>query len=155
MIVLTSPVHWRHSERDGVLNHRRLECLFTVYSSADQGKHQRSTSLTAVTGNHLWWPVVSTHKGTVTRQMIPSDDVYMPATYSILWWQHDMETRSALLDICDGNPSVPSGFHSIIWSFVVFFGVSLINQQTSDLLMIRYAMSLLWSHHNAAGHVHH
>ena len=108
MIVLTSLLHWRHSERDGVLNHRRLDCLLTVYSSASKVR---------VTDRYDGKPPVVTggfpSQGPVTRQMIPSDDVYMPSTYSILWWQHDMETRSALLDICDGNPSVPSGFHSM------------------------------------------
>ena len=48
----------------------------TVYSGADQRKHQSSTSLAFVQGIHLW-PVNSPHKGPVTRKMFPFDDVIM------------------------------------------------------------------------------
>ena len=46
----------------------------TVCSSADERKHQSSASLSFVTGNHQL-PVDSLHKGPVTRQMFPLDDV--------------------------------------------------------------------------------
>ena len=46
----------------------------TVYSSADQRKHQSSASLASVRGIHQW-PVNSPHKGPVTRKMFPFDDV--------------------------------------------------------------------------------
>ena len=48
----------------------------TIYSGADQKKHQSSASLAFVrefTGD----PVNSTHKGPVTRKMFPFDDVIM------------------------------------------------------------------------------
>ena len=48
----------------------------TVYSSADQRKHQSSTSLAFVRGIHRWL-VNSPHKGPVTRKMFPFDDVIM------------------------------------------------------------------------------
>ena len=48
----------------------------TVYSGADQIKHQSSASLAFVRGIHRW-PVNSTHKGPVTRNMFPFDDVIM------------------------------------------------------------------------------
>ena len=44
----------------------------TVYSDADQRKHQSSASLAFV-----WGPVNSPHKGPVTRKMFPFDDVTM------------------------------------------------------------------------------
>ena len=48
----------------------------TVYSDADQSKHQSSASLAFV-----WWihrgPVNSPHKWPVTRKMFPFDDVIM------------------------------------------------------------------------------
>ena len=31
------------------------------------------------------------------------------------WWRHQMETFSALLALCDGNPSVTGGFPVIKW----------------------------------------
>ena len=46
----------------------------TVYSGADQRKHQSSASLAFVRGIHCW-PVNSPHKWLVTRKMFPFDDV--------------------------------------------------------------------------------
>ena len=48
----------------------------TVYSDADQRKHQSSASLALVRGIHRW-PVNSSHKWPVTRKMFPFDDVIM------------------------------------------------------------------------------
>ena len=48
----------------------------TVYSGADQRKHQISASLAFVRGIHRC-PVISPHKGPVTRKMLPFDDVIM------------------------------------------------------------------------------
>ena len=48
----------------------------TVYTSADQGKHQSSASLAFVRGIHRS-PVNSPHKWPVTRKMFPFDDVIM------------------------------------------------------------------------------
>ena len=52
----------------------------TVYSDADQSKHQSSASLAFVRGIHRW-PVNSPHKGPVTRKMFPFEDVIMIALY--------------------------------------------------------------------------
>ena len=48
----------------------------TVYSSADQRKHQSSASLAFIWGIHRW-PVNSPHKWPVTRKMFPFDYVIM------------------------------------------------------------------------------
>ena len=48
----------------------------TVYSGADQRKHQSSVSLPFVRGIHRW-PVNSPHKWPVTRKRFPFDDVIM------------------------------------------------------------------------------
>ena len=48
----------------------------SVYSDADQRKHQSSASLAFVWGIHRW-PVNSPHKWPVTRKMFPFDDVIM------------------------------------------------------------------------------
>ena len=48
----------------------------SVYSGADQRKHQSSSSLAFVRGIHRW-PVNSPHKGPVTRKMFPYDDILM------------------------------------------------------------------------------
>ena len=48
----------------------------TVYSDADQRKHESSASLAFVRGIHRG-PVNSPHKWSVTRKMFPFDDVIM------------------------------------------------------------------------------
>ena len=48
----------------------------SVYSGAEQRKHQSSASLDFVREIHRW-PVNSPHKGPVTRKMSPFDDVIM------------------------------------------------------------------------------
>ena len=48
----------------------------TVYSGADQRKHQSSASLAFVRGIHRW-PVNSPHKWPVNREMFPLDDIIM------------------------------------------------------------------------------
>ena len=55
----------------------RLTIVYsTVYSGADQRKHQNSASLAFVWGIHRW-PVNSPHKWPVTRKMFSFDDVIM------------------------------------------------------------------------------
>ena len=60
----------------------------TVYSVADQRKHQSSSSLAYVQGIHRW-PVNSPHKGPVTRKMFPFDHVIMTCErLCIFSWLH-------------------------------------------------------------------
>ena len=66
---ILSTLQWRYNERDGVSNHRRLDCLLSL-SRADQRKHQSSP-----------WPVDSPNKGPVTRKMESVDDVMMLPYY--------------------------------------------------------------------------
>ena len=61
----------------------------TVYSDADQRKHQSSASLAFVRRNHRG-PVNSPHKWPATRKMFPPDDVTMAkkqlvTSYHCLW----------------------------------------------------------------------
>ena len=67
-----------------------------VYSSADQRIHQSFASLPSVWGIHRW-PVHFPHKGPVTRNIFPFDDVIMGFTsrstskaenFSISWRHH-------------------------------------------------------------------
>ena len=48
----------------------------SVYSDADQRKHQSSTSLAFMRGIHRWL-VNSLHKGPVTRKVFPFNDIIM------------------------------------------------------------------------------
>ena len=56
----------------------------TVYSGADQSKHQSSVSLAFVWGIHRG-PVNSPHKWPVTRKMFPFDDVIMIDNNIVSW----------------------------------------------------------------------
>ena len=55
----------------------------TVYSGADQSKHQSSASLAFVWGIHRG-PVNSPHKWPVTRKMFPFDDVIMQTLITVI-----------------------------------------------------------------------
>ena len=55
----------------------------TVYSGADQRKHQSSTSLASVRGLYRG-PVNSPHKGSVTRKMFPFDDVILQQVQALV-----------------------------------------------------------------------
>ena len=55
----------------------------TVYSGADQRKHQSSAPLAFVRGMHRW-PVNSPHKGPVTRKMFLFDDVIKQKAFDVI-----------------------------------------------------------------------
>ena len=57
----------------------------TVYSGADQSKHQSSASLAFVWGNNRG-PVNSPHKWPVTRKMFQFDDIIMVRRN---WYMYD------------------------------------------------------------------
>ena len=78
VVTTAVPLQWRHNQRDGVSNHRRLGCLFNLCSCADERKHQSSLSL-AFFREIQWSPVDSPHRGPVKGKMFPFDDVIMPA----------------------------------------------------------------------------
>ena len=69
-------LRWRHNGDDSVSNTSLTSVYSTVYSGADQSKHQSSASLAFVWGIHRG-PVNSPHKWPVTRKMFPFDDVIM------------------------------------------------------------------------------
>ena len=69
-------LQWHHNWRDGISNHKRLDCLLNRLFRLRSQKHQSSASLAFVRGIH-WGPVNSRHKGPVTRKMFPFDDVIM------------------------------------------------------------------------------
>ena len=68
----------------------------TVYSDADQSKHQSPASLAFVREIHRG-PMNSPHKWPVTRKMFPFDDVTMELTM-VMWDSHAMMStwKSAL-----------------------------------------------------------
>ena len=73
----------------------------TVYSGADQRKHQSSASLAFVRGIHRG-PVNSPHKGPVTRKMFPFDDVIMNPTNALGDDVYYDAAMQYLLQVCEG-----------------------------------------------------
>ena len=68
----------------------------TVYSGADQRKHQSSALLVFVREIHRW-PVNSPHKWPVTRKMFPFDDVIMSnINTSMIKSAHDTESYTKM-----------------------------------------------------------
>ena len=68
----------------------------TVYSDADQRKHQSSASLAFVREIHRW-PVNSARKWPVTRKMFPIDDVIMQQKHPELQFSYKYETAVIIL----------------------------------------------------------
>ena len=102
----------------------------TIYTGADQSKHQSSASLAFVQGIHRW-PVNSPHKGPVMRKMFPFDDVIMhnKIVYKH-WW-----SRMGNIFCLDINQKL---FVRLI-SFVVFFlwnAIHIVLLQEGNLLVI-------------------
>ena len=103
----------------------------TVYSGADQRKHQSSASLAFVWWIHRW-QVNSPHKGPVTREMFPFDDVIMSQETGV--------TCSGMVTLWTVNSFRITGHHnrSVLRSFDLFFVVSL-NQ-----LLKKQSIWLIW-----------
>ena len=97
-------LRWRHKERDGVSNHQPHDCLPTVYSGADQRKHQSSASLAFVWGIHRS-PVNFPHKGPVTRKLFPlmTSSCYIPKFYVDFTTYPRINLRPGLSNIWTGK----------------------------------------------------
>ena len=84
----------------------------TVYSGADQRKHQSSTSLAFVRGIHRW-SVNSPHKWPVTRKLFSFDDVimshYLRTAYNIGYPPPETHLQCKLHDI------------SLMWNLCLIF----------------------------------
>ena len=89
-------LQWRHNERGGASNQRRLDCLLKRLFRRRSKKMAKLASPAFVRGIH-WWPMASLHKEPVTRKMFPFDDVIMhvsvshdlykhPIVYVIIYW---------------------------------------------------------------------
>ena len=78
-----STLQWRHNERGGVSNHRRLHCLLNRLFRRISKKTSKLRATGICEGNP---PVVSPHKGPVTRRMFPFDGVMKPINCGRVAW---------------------------------------------------------------------
>ena len=82
-------LQWRHNERDGVSNHRRLDCLLSRLF-----RHRlKETSNLPVTGLCKGWPMDSPHKGPLTRKIFSFDGVIMSQNITITFGFSQCITR--------------------------------------------------------------
>ena len=72
----TESLQWRHNERNGVSNHRRLDCLLNRLLRRRSKKTSSSASQDFVSGLPRW-PVDSPFKELITRKMFSFDYVSM------------------------------------------------------------------------------
>ena len=93
----TISLQWRHNGRDEFQITSLTIVYSTVYSGADQRKHQSSASLAFVRGIHRW-PLNSPLKWQVTGKLLPFDDViisfmvgiwYCTPVICCSWCQHN------------------------------------------------------------------
>ena len=73
----------RHNERNGVSNHRRLQCLLNRLFRRRWKKTSKLQRYCPLWGGIHGWPVYSPHKGPVTQKMFPFDDVITKITEMI------------------------------------------------------------------------
>ena len=91
----------------------------TVYSGADQSKHQSSTSLAFVWGIHRG-PVNSPHKWPVTRKMFPFDDVIMLVHFSAVFLKRSLLKMYSSI-ICSAATKMRQNFSvccALLWLHV-------------------------------------
>ena len=129
---------WRHNWHDSASNHQPHLVYSTIYSGADQRKHQNSVLLAFVRGNHRR-PVNSPHKGPVTRTMFPFDDVIMGNAFNgvgcalsghnlITWFKVLFRCISVYLDTSVGL-NVKYFFRMTlhqVWDDQIYLGILLI-----------------------------
>ena len=84
-------LRWRHNERDGISNHRCLDCLLYRLFRRSSQKYQSSASL-AFERAIQRWPVDSPHKGLATRKMFPFENVIMAWPQIPSWTNADLLT---------------------------------------------------------------
>ena len=126
----SNTLQWRHNGHDGVSNNKPHDCLLNRLFR----RRSKKTSKLRVTGLCAGWPVNSPHKGPVTREMFPFDDVIMKWQlcccwwYNVSWWRHQMETFSAWLVLCAGNSPVPvNSPHKGQWRGALMFSLICMN----------------------------
>ena len=130
----------------------------TVYSGADQRKHQSSASLAFARGIHRW-PVNSPHKGSVTRKMFPFGDIIMYRIVQLWFYPLFTTCWLSLSFICQTPCSCPNTIRGKVEPFTEcicdLWGTNLVQvgnmiyctyrTMKQELKWVRFSMYYLWS----------
>ena len=111
-------LQWPRRERDGISNHRRLDCLFNRLFWRRSTKISKLRVTCLCEGNP---PVDSSHKRPVKRKMLPLDNITMAITTGeTLWWRVSVKARhyhlGSLLRFPRYRPFVCREFAGCRWS---------------------------------------
>ena len=86
-------LQWRHYERDGVSNYRRLDCLINLLFRRRQKKTSK-LRVTDLCGGIHRWTLNSPHKWPVTRKILPFNDAIINITwYLIQYYSYWLRTK--------------------------------------------------------------
>ena len=100
----------------------------TVYSGADQRKHQSSASLAFVWGIHRG-PVNSLHKWPVTREMCPFDDVIM---------------QYKTMTIFDLSRDIKSLYNSFVYAYLLLSNIWSYLYKSSSQVTRTFQSEIYW-----------
>ena len=100
LLMIADQLHYSDVIMDEILSQiNGLTIVYsTVYSGADQRKHQSFASLAFVEGIHRW-PVNSPHKGPITRKIFSFGDVVM--YINIMYGTECFQLIDFSVDACD------------------------------------------------------
>ena len=113
-------LQWRSNERDGVLNHRHLDCFTTVLPGTDQLKTLKISVTGLCEGIHRWL-VISPHKWPLTWKIFPFDYVIMRFwLLTIVLRMHGKNGLNIGMVMCTAMGLYPlrgrTSYHQISWS---------------------------------------
>ena len=130
LCVIRSPLQWRHNERDGVSNHRRLDCLLNSFFRR-RSKKISKLRVTSPCERIHWSPVNSPHKGPITRNLFPFDDVIMRR---INWLDRYTKLYSVIIITADA-----SNRHSANTKlYIVFINYLSLLKATNTISLVRW-----------------
>ena len=115
-------LQWCHNERNGVSNHRRLDCLLNRCSGADQRKHQSCSSLAFGRGIHRWPGNLSEYKKHFFKKthMEVFSAIYFCSVLNFLIYKH----RIINIDFCETvSSSLTMCFDIAVWGGVCHFSI--------------------------------
>ena len=143
-------LQWRHNERDGISNHQPHDCLLRqpFFSGADQRKHWSSALLAFVRRIHRS-PVNFPHKGSVTRKMLPFDDVIVESDGL---WENGMSVYVLLYfiwRICCGwyifHIDIETNHAGLKWWQILYFTYN--SAIAIVRIWFRITLCTWWRHH--------